>query len=111
MYRMLLLANAISPIELINTSTRLCSFLLACIEWMALGTDFNVDILLGRTCHKCVTAVTRYGCLIVIWMDSFFHLFHLSHHLRISNKHLLVYIAINSFLSIAYTKQICKLFF
>ena len=65
-------------IELIDTSTSLRSFLLSCIERMTFGADFYVDILLGRSCYKSITAVAGYSCLIVIRMDSFSHDFHLS---------------------------------
>ena len=44
---------------------------------MAFGADFYVDILLGRSCYKSITAVAGYSCLIVIRMDSFSHDFHL----------------------------------
>ena len=65
-------------IELIDTSTSLTSFLLSCIERMTFGADFYVDVLLGRSCYKSITAVAGYSCLIVIRMDSFYHDFHLS---------------------------------
>ena len=43
-----------------------------------IGADFYVDILLGRTCCKCVSAVAGYSGLIVVRMDSFSHVIHLS---------------------------------
>ena len=75
---MLLLAHAVFPVELVNTPARHSSLLLAGIKRMAFGTDFNVDLFLCWTCNKFIATVTRYRCLVVIWMDSFFHLFHLS---------------------------------
>lgn len=50
---------------------------------MAFGTNFYVDLRFCGTCHECVTAVTGYGCLIVLRMDSFSHFFHLSLKLKI----------------------------
>ena len=32
---------------------------------------------LCRSCNECVTTVTCNSCLIIIWMDSFSHDFHL----------------------------------
>ena len=73
-----LFIQAVFLIELIDTSASLSSFLLSCIERMTFGADFYVDVLLGRTCYKSITAVAGYSCLIVIRMDSFSHDFHLS---------------------------------
>lgn len=72
-----LCVNTVFFVELVNTSTGGCRFLLSCIERMALGTDLHVDIFLCRTCHKSVAAVACYRCLIVFRMDSFSHFFHL----------------------------------
>lgn len=72
------LFDAILFIELINTATSLCSFLLACVEWMAFGTDFYMDTLICRTCYKCIPTVACHSCLMVLRMDSFSHVFHLS---------------------------------
>ena len=72
------LFNTILFVELINTAASLCRFLLACVERMALGADFHVDTLVRRTCYKCVPAVAGHCCLMVLWMDSFAHDFHLS---------------------------------
>ena len=44
---------------------------------MTLRTDFYVDLRLCRTCNECVSTVAGNGCLIIIWMDSFSHDFHL----------------------------------
>jgi len=63
MYCVLLLVHAVFTIELVNTSTRLSCLLLAGIERMAFGTDFNVDILFCWTCNKSIAAVTCNSCL------------------------------------------------
>ena len=44
---------------------------------MAFGTDFYVNVFLGRTSYKFITAVANDLGLIVIWVDSLFHDFHL----------------------------------
>lgn len=77
-----LLFNAVFLIELLNTSTSLVCFLLSSIEWMAFGTDFYVNLFLSRTCNKGIAAVAGNSCLIVIWMDSFSHDFHLFYSYR-----------------------------
>ena len=76
--RYCLFVQTIFSVKLINTSACLSSLLLSCVERMAFGTDFYVDILLCGSCYKCVSAVAGYSCLIVIRMDSFSHDFHLS---------------------------------
>ena len=45
---------------------------------MALGANLYVDVFLGRTSYELVTTVANYFCLIIGWMDSFSHFFHLS---------------------------------
>ena len=67
------LFNAVLLIELIDTSVGSCALLLSCVEAVALGTDLNVNIFLGRTCHECISAVTGYGCLMICGMYSFLH--------------------------------------
>ena len=65
--------QSILPVELINTPTCLGSLLLTCVERMALGANFNVNVLLRRTGHKCIAAVAGHSCLIILWMDTFSH--------------------------------------
>ena len=72
-----MLLNAVFLIETFNTSAGLRRFLLPGIEWMALRADLHVDLLLGRTGYKGIPAVAGYCSLIIIWMDSLFHDFHL----------------------------------
>ena len=76
--RLFFLFDTIFFVELINTSARLCRFLLSCVERMAFGTDFHMDTLVGRACNECVPAVASHSCLMVLRMDSFSHVFHLS---------------------------------
>jgi hypothetical protein len=73
----LLFCNAVFLVKLINTSASLSSFLLSCVEWMALRADFYVNLWFCRTCRECITTVTSYSCLVVLWMDTFSHFFHL----------------------------------
>ena len=72
---LLFLIQIIFLIEHFNTSTSLGSLLLSCIERMAFGADFHVDILLGGTGRECIPAVAGHGSFIIVWMNSFFHCF------------------------------------
>lgn len=75
--KLLVCADAVLAVELINTSAGSCSLLLSCVERMALGANLHVDVLLCRTCYELVAAVADNLCLIISWMDSFLHDFHL----------------------------------
>ena len=76
--KLLVCADAVLAVELVNTSASSCSLLLSCVERMALGANLHVDVLLCRTCYELVAAVADNLCLIISWMDSFLHDFHLS---------------------------------
>ena len=71
----IVLLNAVLLIELIDTSVGSCALLLSCVERVALGTDFYVNVFLGRTCYESIAAVTGYGCLMICGMYSFLHFF------------------------------------
>ena len=64
-------------VETVNTSTGVNQLLLAGIERVALGANFNADVLLGRTGSKGVTTGAANGGLLVVRMDAFFHVVHL----------------------------------
>ena len=66
-----------SLVEAINTSTGVNQLLLAGIERVALGADFNSDVLLGGTSRKDVATSTTDGSLFVVRMDAFSHFVHL----------------------------------
>ena len=72
-----LLLQAKSLIEPINTSTGVNQLLLAGIERVALGADFNTNILLGGAAGKDVAASAPDRGLFVIGMDTFLHFVHL----------------------------------
>ena len=66
-----------SLVETINTSTGVDQLLLAGVERVALGADFNTDLLLGGTgCEHVATSATD-GSLFVVGMDAFSHVVHL----------------------------------
>ena len=71
------LLQAESLVEPINTSTGVNQLLLAGIERVALGADFNSDVLLSGTGRKDVATGTANGSLFVIGMDTFLHFVHL----------------------------------
>ena len=71
------LLQAKTLVETINTSTSVNQLLLAGIERVALGADFNTNLLLSRAGSKSVaTGATDRG-LFVLGMDTFLHLVHL----------------------------------
>ena len=71
------LLQAESLVETVNTSTGVNQLLLAGIERVALGADFNTDVLLSRTGREDVTTGTANGSLFVVGMDTFLHFVHL----------------------------------
>ena len=75
--RIFFLLHAESLVETVNTSTGVNQLLLAGIERVALGANFNTDILLGRTGGKDVATGAADGGLLVVGMDAFLHVFHL----------------------------------
>ena len=66
-------AQAILPVELIDTSLSSSCLLRAGVELMALGADLDVDLVLGGANRKGVTAVAGNSCLIILGMDSLSH--------------------------------------
>ena len=72
-----LLLDTKSLVEPINASTGVNQLLLAGIERVALGADFNTDVLLGGASRKDVATSTADGSLFVVGMDAFSHFVHL----------------------------------
>ena len=68
-------AQAIFPVELIDTSLGSRCLLRAGVERMALGANFDVDFRRCGTGHEGVAAVAGYSCLIILGMDSLSHFF------------------------------------
>ena len=71
------LLQAKSLVEPINTSTGVNQLLLAGIERVALGADFNTNVLLGGTGRKDVATGTADRGLFGLGMDTFLHFVHL----------------------------------
>ena len=72
------LFNAVLLIELLNTSIGSRCLLLTSIERMAFGAYFYVNLGLCGAGHESIATVTGHSRLIVLGMDSFLHLIHLS---------------------------------
>ena len=72
-----LLLQTKSLVETINTSTGVDQLLLAGVERVALGADFNTDLLLGGTGCEHVATVATDRSLFVFGMDAFSHVVHL----------------------------------
>ena len=75
--RVQFLLQAEALVETINTSTGVNQLLLAGIERVALGADFNSDILLGGAGGKNIATSTANCSLFVVGMDAFSHFVHL----------------------------------
>ena len=67
------LLHAETLLEAINTSASVNELLLAGIERMALGTDINLHLFLGRTGFECFTAYAANDAFAVLGMDLFLH--------------------------------------
>ena len=75
----LFLCNAVTLIESVSTSAGINELLSSGEERMALGANFNTDILLGRAGLDHITASAGNGSLAIIRMDLFLHFIHLFH--------------------------------
>ena len=75
-YRQLLL-QAKTLVETVNTSTGVNQLLLAGVERVALGADFNTNVLLGGASGKDIATRATDRGLFVLGMDTFLHFVHL----------------------------------
>ena len=75
--RLYFLLQAETLVETVNTSTGVNQLLLAGIEGVALGADFNTDVLLGGAGGENVTTSAADSGLLVVGMDTFLHFVHL----------------------------------
>ena len=64
-------------VETVNTSTGVNQLLLAGIERVALGANFNLDVLFGGAGLNNLAARASDCSLFVLRMDTFLHCFHL----------------------------------
>jgi hypothetical protein len=83
-------------IEALNTSAGIDELLLAGIERVALGANFDVDLRLGAARLDHVAAGTGNGAVNVIRVDTLFHSFHLISVLTFRG-HILMYAPITTF--------------
>ena len=73
-----LLSQAEFPIELVDTTAGIYQFLLACKKRMAFGAYFYFDVLFCASRLNDFAAGAFDRRLMVVWMYSFFHFFHLA---------------------------------
>ena len=69
--------DAVALLEAIDTAAGVNQLLLAGVERVALGADFNAQLLLGGTGDESVAADAGHGNLLILRMDAFLHVFHL----------------------------------
>ena len=72
------LLTAETLVEALNTSAGVNQLLLASVERMALGANFDVDLRLGRTSVDDIAACAGNGAVNIVRMDTLFHSFHLN---------------------------------
>ncbi len=74
LYQIALLADAVLATELVNPSTRIDDFLLACIERMTGRANLNDEVFTQcRPCGEFVATTTGHFDVAVIGMDLGFH--------------------------------------
>ena len=73
MISVLFVVKIISLIESVNSSACINKLLLAGIEGVALGANFNSDILLGGTSLDHIAACAGNSGLNIVRVDSLFH--------------------------------------
>ena len=66
---------AVALLELVHAAAGNHQLLLAGVERVALGADFNLQLLLGGAGGECFTAYAANDCLTVLGMDAFLHCF------------------------------------
>ena len=69
--------HAVALLEAIDTAAGVNQLLLAGEERVALGADFNAQLLLGRARLEGIAADAGHGRLLILRMDAFLHDFHL----------------------------------
>ena len=71
--------NIVALLESVYAAAGINELLLAGIEGMALGADFNTKLFLGGSAFEGLAAQATNGCYLIFGMDLFFHRkFHLS---------------------------------
>ena len=89
-----LFIQTVSAVELLDSALRAGGLLLAGVERMALGAYFDVDLLVGGSCHECVAAVAGHSRLIIRGMNSFSHFISSLSRMRVARTRSIVYYVI-----------------
>ena len=69
--------HAVALLEAVDTAAGVNQLLLAGKERVALGADFNAQLLLGGAGHEGIAAHAGDGRLLILRVDAFLHDFHL----------------------------------
>ena len=99
------LFHAVTLLELINTSAAVNEFLAAGVEGVALGADFNFDVLFGGTGLDDCTTRASDSSLFVLGMDTFLHEFHLSHQISVKRQNALPLVQTPEYFIIGFSKM------
>ncbi|MEY4189551.1 MAG: hypothetical protein RIR17_287 [Planctomycetota bacterium] len=60
-------------LELLDAARSVNKFHLTCEEWVAIGTYFHHDVLLGATGYKLVTTTASNRCLGILGVNTILH--------------------------------------
>ena len=67
------LGHAVLLAELLDAARSVNKFHLTCEEWVAIGTYFHHDVLLGATGYKLVTTTASNRCLGILGVNTILH--------------------------------------
>ena len=80
------LLQTVFLVETVHAAACIHKLLLAGIERVALGANFNLNVLFGRTSLNNCTTRASDSSLFVLGMDTFLHEFHLSHQISVKRQ-------------------------
>ena len=103
--RTVFLLQAVFLVETVNTSTGVNKLLLAGVERVTLGANFNLDVLFGRTSLNNCTTRASDSSLFVLGMDTFLHEFHLSHQISVKRQNALPLVQTPEYFIIGFSKM------
>ena len=99
------LLQAVFLVETVNTSTGVNKLLLAGVERVTLGANFNLDVLFCRTSLNNCTTRASDSSLFVLGMDTFLHEFHLSHQISVKRQNALPLVQTPEYFIIGFSKM------
>lgn len=99
------LLQTVFSVETVDTSTGVNKLLLAGVERVTLGANFNLDVLFCRTSLNNCTTRASDSSLFVLGMDTFLHEFHLSHQISVKRQNALPLVQTPEYFIIGFSKM------